>query len=424
MSLFEALNARMGSVEPLRYLKSAFWLSSAKIASVLVSLAATFYIARTLGPQNFGELSYAQSIIGIVAVTSALTAALYRDVVRTKENEPVLLGTAWTLSFGSAFLTSLLALGFVYLTPHDDLAMWVIGILCLAQFFSPFYSITNVFYAKTETRLLSIINFSIHVLISFLKVWAMVVGHGVLILAVIMVLEQAVTALAYVLLYVRTHHGSIAAWRFDATYARRLMIDSLPLAIIAASGIISGRIDQVFLKQYLDTTAVGLYSVAVQLSEMWQFLPGILLTAVFPAIMNVTISPIAYRNRMLALGTTLLGYGVLLSCILTYGAPFIVTTLYGVHFTDSSALLAIYSWSITGMVLGFLMSYILLSKNMRRVQLISGVVPMLVNVVLNSILIPRAGAQGAALATVISYSLMPLIPFAYKEVRALFILRP
>lgn len=56
---------------------------------------------------------------------------------------------------------------------------------------------------------------------------------------------------------------------------------------------------------------------------------------------------------------------------------------------------------------------ILITENLRRVQLVTGLIPMFINIGLNFLWIPTYGAQGAAWATVASYSLAPLIPLIY-----------
>lgn len=412
------------AVNPRRYLQSAFWLTVSKAAAMAVSLVATFYIARTLGPQNFGELSYAQSLLALFTIFSAAIGALYRDLVKRPSEENILLGTAGSIYMVVSLISIIAIIAFTLGTPHDPLTTAVIAILCLTQFFSPFSIIQNVFYAKTETKWLAVSNFSLHVFISMLKIIAMVSGQGVLVLAAIMVLEQAIMAAVFIGLYTGIHHGSLLKWRFNRQYAKELLIDSLPMVFIASSGIISARIDQVFIKYYLDMATVGLYGVTVQLSEIWQFLPGLVLTAIFPAIINSRLNSRTYRYRLLFLSGGFALYGITISTLLTLFAEPIVTTIYGEAFKGSADLLKVYSWSMVGMILGFVANHFLLTENLRRAQFVSAIIPALMNVLLNFVLIPKMGAVGAAYATLISYSVMPLLPFIFKSVRIKFTTRP
>jgi O-antigen/teichoic acid export membrane protein len=95
---------------PKRYLKSALWIAITKILSIGISLASTFYIARTLGPQNFGELNYALSIVNLLAFFGAIASStvICRDLVRHHEQEKTILGTAWVLLLFSTISTIVL----------------------------------------------------------------------------------------------------------------------------------------------------------------------------------------------------------------------------------------------------------------------------------------------------------------------------
>jgi len=414
------LQSILGGQKPLRYLKSAFWLISSKVASMAVSLAAAFYIARSLGPQNFGELNYALSVIGILAIFGSIVSTLYRDIVRSPDKEGVILGTAWLISFSASLVTSTLALFYVFVTPHDQLTIWVIALLCIAQFFTPFSIIQNVFYAKTETKWLSVTNFLAHLTISSLKIITMATGGGVLMLASIMVFEQILNMLIYAFLYTFVHKKSFRAWGVDFQYAKQMLADSIPFVLVAGSMAIAARIDQVFIKIVLDITTVGLYGMAVQMSEIWQFVPGIILTAFFPAIVNAKSNPNTYKKRLGALVGVFLLYGVSISLIISSFAPKIVETIYGEAFLGGVSILQVYVWSLPGMIIGFVVQYFLMNENLRRIQVYTAVIPTILNVVLNIILIPKMGAVGAAWATVISFSLLPFIPLLFRSTRAAF----
>ncbi len=412
----------LGAHSPKRYVKSALWIIVTKVLSIGISLASTFYVARTLGPQNFGELNYALSIVNLLAFFSAIASStiICRDLVRYKDRHNIILGTAWVLTMLGILLTIICAFIFTIFLPHDHITFYIIGILCLAQLCSPFSILQNVFYATTETRKLSLAQLATHIIISLAKIIAMTANQGVLVLATIMFVEQLLLALLTISLYKKHFHGQFRSWRFDSSYLKQLALDSVPFVFISMSILVSGRIDQVLLKFYIDTVAVGIYSVAVQLTEIWQVLPQVLLVALFPALINAHTTKHIFRKRILAMFVLLATYSIGIGAILTVLAPIIVPLIYGQAFISSIPLLQIYIWSLFGTVAGFLVTNVLVTENQRRIQVIVGVVPMLCNIILNVLLIPHFGAAGAAYATVLSYSLAPLLPFCFSSMRHKF----
>jgi O-antigen/teichoic acid export membrane protein len=409
----------LGAENPKRYVTSTLWIFVTKIISILVSLAATFYVARTLGPQNFGELNYAVSIVNLLAFFSAIasTSVICRDLIKRPEAQRTILGTAWVLTVLGTILTILCAVIVTLFLPHDNITLYIIGLLCLAQICSPFSVAQNIFYAHAKTKQLSLAQLGLHISVSVAKIVAMTFDQGVLVLAAIMFAEQFIMAIVTIVLYKRHTHIKLWEWNFDSQYAKKLAIDSIPFVFISMSILVSGRIDQVFIKHFIDTTTVGLYSVAVQLTEIWQVLPQIVLAALFPALVNAHLSNNRYRKRIVALCILVAVYCLGVSLTTYLLAPLLIPLIYGPAFVSSIPLLQIYTWSLLGTVLGFLITNILVTENQRWIQIMVGLVPMLTNILLNLLWVPVYGAPGAAWATVVSYSMAPLIPFFYSAIR-------
>jgi O-antigen/teichoic acid export membrane protein len=388
-----------------------------------ISLVATFYVARTLGPQNFGELSYAVSVITLVSFFAAIASStvICRDLVRRPDRTSEIIGTGWIISLFGTLATILLVVIFVVLVPHDRLTTLVISILLVAQIFPTLQIGNNVLVARAETKHLSLMFLFIHLCVSVAKIAAMLLDQGVLFLASIMLAEQVLAATISLALY-RIHvHRSILTWRFDSSYAQQLTLDSFPFLLITMSAAIAGRIDQVFLKHYFDVTTVGLYNVAVQLTEVWQVLPLTLLATLYPALVNAHTTERVYRARLAAFAGALFVYGFMAAGLTALLAPLIVPLIYGPAYLSSIPLLQVYSFSVIGTIMGLFITNILITENFRRVQALVGIVPMITNVALNILFIPQYGAIGAAWATVISYSLAPLVPFLFFSFRSRFL---
>ena len=76
------------------------------------------------------------------------------------------------------------------------------------------------------------------------------------------------------------------AWKFEKNVAIRLLKDSWPLILSGIVISIYMKIDQVMIKEMLDSEAVGQYAAAVKLSEAWYFIPMVIASSLFPAIIN------------------------------------------------------------------------------------------------------------------------------------------
>ena len=184
--------------------------------------------------------------------------------------------------------------------------------------------------------------------------------------------------------------------------------------------MIYARIDQVFLKHMIDTASVGLYDAAVRLSEVWYFIPNIVVAGLFPALMNAkkdSSELYAARARKLFLVVTIFTIG---SAFLTtlFARP-IVLIVFGSEFSAASSVLQIYIWSTIAIGMNLIAQYLLIAEKMGKYIAYSAGLGMIINIVLCILLIPIWGMYGAAASSVVAY-LVPFIAlFCFKDTRLL-----
>jgi O-antigen/teichoic acid export membrane protein len=170
------------------------------------------------------------------------------------------------------------------------------------------------------------------------------------------------------------------------------------------------------LKYLLGIDAVGIYDSAVRLSEVWYFVPALIISTVFPAIVNARMtSKTSYENRLVYLYSLMIGLGILVALPISVLSGWIMTTLYGAAFAGGSSTLALYIWA--GVPVFFMMAVnnYLLAENHTKIMFVSSFAGMIANVILNLIFIPRLGLEGAALATLCSYILIPVSVFLFSK---------
>jgi O-antigen/teichoic acid export membrane protein len=83
----------------MKYFKNTSWLFFEKILRMIVGLFVGIWVARYLGPEQFGLFSYAQSFVGlfIAIATLGLDGIVVRELVKDESRRDELIGTAFYL---------------------------------------------------------------------------------------------------------------------------------------------------------------------------------------------------------------------------------------------------------------------------------------------------------------------------------------
>ncbi len=403
-----------------RYFRSTGWMFSMKILSMVISFIATLYIARNLGPLNFGQLSYATSFVGVFSFIASLgiDSVLFRELIKYPDRRKEFLGSAFTIKMVAGFIGAILVAIFATFWATDDVSRILILIIAGTYIFNPFQIISYEFQAQVKSKYPSIISFAITLILNVLKIFIIFSGKGVIYLALILLLEPVLYAIFYWLAYKFNIKQKISEWRFDKSVAFILLKDSWPLIFTSVFALIYSEIDQILIKNMIDAHAVGVYDSAVRVAEVWNFIPNLIMLSIFPAIINAKItSKEIYVNRLKKLSLVLIGLACSIAIITTFTAPFMIKILYGSAFMGGVIILQIYIWSLIGTFLGNLISNYLIAENYRKISFFVNLIPMIINVLLDLIWIPKYGIIGPAYATLIAYSLFPVILLFFKQTR-------
>jgi len=240
-------------------------------------------------------------------------------------------------------------------------------------------------------------------LISLVKI-ALILLHAPLIaFAWAILAEDACAALGLLIVYWRRGYA-IKAWRFSQRMAKSLLKDSWPLVCSTLMTMIYLRIDQVMLGNMAGNIELGNYSVAVRVAETWYFIPMVICSATFPALVEAEAqSEELFYAQMQKLYNlmALLAYGFALP--VTFFSQEIIQLLFSDAYAEAAPLLMILAWAGVFASIGTARTNLIITKNWTRVNLVSVSLGSALNVLLNYQLIPRYGAMGAVAATCLSY---------------------
>lgn len=409
----------------IKYFKNTSWLLSEKIFKAFTEVFVGIWIARYLGPEQFGLFSYAQSFAALflVLATLGLDGIVIRELVKDESRAEKLIGTAFVLKLIGAILVFSILVVVVNFTSNDTYTNTLVFIIASATIFQAFNVVDFYFQAKVLSKYVAFVNTIALFIGSVVKIVLILNEAPLIAFAWVVLFDSIILAIGFIYIYTKKNTtSSIQHLSFNILTAIDLLRDSWPLIL---SGIVTSiymRIDQVMIKEMLNTEAVGQYAAAVRLSEAWYFIPVVVTSSLFPAIVNAKKqNEELYYLRLQKLYNLMTWTAVTIAIFMTFLSDWVVDLLYGDQYNQAGAVLMIHAWAGIFVFLGVVSGKWFLSENLQILAFWRVFFGMIVNIILNILLIPKYGIQGAAVATLISQSVAAyFFDFFNKKTRAMF----
>ncbi len=381
------------------------WLFFDKILRMGVGLLVGVWVARYLGPEQFGLLNFALAFTALFGAIAGLglQGIVVRDLVHDPKGAPLTLGTAAVLQLIGGLVAFLAILvGIAYLRPDDALARTIVAMFGSLMLLNASQIAVFWFESQVQSKYTVWVQNSVFLVFAAVKVTLILQRASLIAFVWTTVAEAAVVA--WVLLIVLGKQGpALASLRVSANRAKILLRDSWPLTLSAIAVTVYMKIDQIMLGQMVGDEAVGIYSAAVRISEVWYFIPMAIVASVFPAILEAKKrSEAEYYARLQKLYDLMVLMSVAVALPMTFLATPIVKLLFGETYAVAGTVLAIHIWASVFVFLGVASEQWFLAENRQMLSLQRTVLGAVANIGLNLWLIPLYGAVGAAIATVVS----------------------
>jgi len=408
-----------------KYFKNTGWLFLARGVTFLTSFFTIAIVARYLGPENLGKLSYAQSFVSILSIFASLgiNQILYRDLTAEPERENEFLGTAIASQFIFGTLAFFTSIGLSIWMGNTSILTTLIAITAFTFILNPLGTIGILFQARVEAKYISQITIFLAFFIPALKLLIVFFDKGIIYFALILLVESGLSTAWVLYIYIKKLHLSPLNWRITRPVFTKLMRDSWPFLFAGLFGYLYARVDQVMLQHYMGSTSVGLYDVAVRLSNIWSFIPALIIASIFPAIVSARKTNHAeYLKRLKSLTILIMIITFFIAFFVFIFSKIIVLIIFGNQYLESVAALRIYIWSGVLAILGTLAQQYLITENKGGINLILTMFGAIVNICLNLYMIPHYGMVGASISTLFSYAMVPFGLLLFSQTRKDFFL--
>ena len=382
------------------------WLFSDKILRMGVGLLVGAWVARYLGPAQYGLMNYAGSFIALFSVLSTLglDGVVVRNIVRDPVSRDEVLGTAFVLKVIGGVATLVLSFATILIIrPGDVLVRWLVGILASGTIFQALDTIDFWFQSQVQSKFTVYARNGAFLTVAAVRVLLIFLKAPLLAFALANTAEIALAALGLIIVY-RRSGLSVFSWKFRFASVKTLLRDSGPLILSGIVIMIYMRIDQVMLGQMIGDHEVGIYSAAVRLAETWYFIPMSVSASVFPSIVEAkALGDARFYKRLQKFYNLMALMGYAVAVPVTFVAGWVIKIIFGASYSKAGPMLAVLIWAGLFVNLGVARGAFLTTMNWTRVYFMTVSLGSIVNVALNLILIPRYGGLGASIATLIAY---------------------
>ena len=411
----------------VKILDNIGWLFFDKILRMGVGLIVGVWVARYLGPEQFGLFNFAAAFVGMFGAIAGLglQGVVVRDLVREPSSKEEILGSAAALQLVGGFVAYGLILATIFwLRPDDALAKTIVAILGSIMLFKASEVAVCWFESQVLSKFTVWVQNGTFLVFASIKVLLILKGAPLVVFAWATMAEGVVVALL-MLVTLAVRGPRARHLRVTVARSKSLLVDSWPLLLSGVAVMIYMKIDQIMLGQMIGDEAVGIYSAAVRISEIWYFVPMAIVSSVFPAILGAKErDEVLYYKRLQRLFDLMTWVSLVVAIVVTFLSELIVTLLYGDAFIAASTVLTVHIWASIFVFLGVASGKWLLVENLQLLSLQRSVLGAIINVILNILLIPKYGILGAAWGTVgAQFSVNILFDLIQSKTRNIFVMK-
>lgn len=390
-----------------KYFANTSWMFAEQILRIISGLLVGIWVARYLGPEQFGIFSYALAFVAIFSAFAklGLDSVLVRDLVNEPDKRDEYLGTAFWLKLIAGLVTFIIVTLATLFTSNDSTTNIYILIIAGGIIFQSMEVVDFYFQSKVLSKFVSISKITQLLISSLLKVYLVLNGSDLLWFVVVSFVDQFALAITLFIAYKYQKIGSFLHC-FSIDSAKELIKTCWPLVFSGLVVAIYMRVDQLMINYYLGSKSVGIFTAATRLSEFWYFVPMIISKSLFTSLINSKSSSVdLYYKRLQQLINFMVRFALFIALLTTICSGWLINIVYGAEYSEGARVLSIHIWGIIFVFFGCAWNNWIISEGFQKTALQIVVLSMLSNILLNLILIPRLGIEGAALATTLSYGL-------------------
>jgi polysaccharide transporter, PST family len=399
------------------------WLVADKLLRMVAGLFVGVWVARYLGPEQFGLFNYSMAFVALfIPVASlGLEEIVICEMTQHPDKTDEVMGSAFFLKAIAGFVSLAITTLSFFLFRSNSSDWILVSILAGVYVFQAFDVILFWFRSQVQSKYAVLAGFFAFAITTVLKVILVETKANLLAFAWVSLAEAFIIAGSLIFFY-QSNQESLLNWKPKFSYSKKLLKKSYPMILASFSTILYMKIDQVMLGQMLGDKAVGIYSVAVRISEIWYFIPVAIASSVTPGLITIRQESVEkYNQKIQTIFNSVVLVAYFISIVMSFFASPIISGLYGAAYAEATPILMVHIWASIFIALTAVRGVWLVVEDLTTLYMQTTALGALTNIILNFILIPHHAGLGAAVATVISYAVASYLScMFYSQLKGVF----
>lgn len=414
-----------------RLVKNTSYLTVAFVGQKLLAFVYFVIVARLVGAENVGIYTVALAVTTIFSVFIDLgtSPVLIREVAKKTYTIQSLLSNILLFKI----IISLLVYGSVIVTvylldySHDIIRLvYVSGFVMILD--SIVLTIYSILRGQQQLKYEAVgVFINQLVIITVGLVGLLFFSTDLMVLMIAFFVGSAINCL-YGFISIKKECKVDLVPRFNPVLMKSIFMLAAPFAMAGIFTRVYSYVDTLLIKGYLGAREVGWYSTAYKIPFALQFIPTAFAASIYPAMSDL------YKKKSDRISNVFeksMFYLMLIAFPVSFGiysiADELIIQFYTAEYEPSVGILKIMIFGVLFIFLNFPLGSLLSACDKQRINTVFIGLTMLVNVCANVILIPRVGAQGAAIAFLVSHGFLFFSTFyiAYRliDINVLFLLK-
>jgi len=390
-------------------LRNGFWRFLASFINKGLRMLVVFFAARLLGPESFGLFSYTFSFIALCFIFSdwGINILSTRSLASGMNAGGVISASVLAKIFVLVF-SAVLAILISVSTDYVDLALALVVIL---------------FFSLNAFRDL-FINFLVAKQRSEFEVPVLVAEGVVLLMTMLFVLSKIPSPIGYAWMntfsvlisfilayFIAREVIPVTFERVSLKSVEQILKDGIPLAFFGIIGFIFFASDQLFIRYFLGLQAVGHYALASRIVFSAFFIPGIIVSVLFPELVKRIGDNQNIKYFFHKFFYVLIILGLIVSAVIFLSSYFLPRFIPA--YTQSVNVMKLLSIILIMVFPSVWLDNVLIALKKQKQDFYLTFFSAMLNIVLNVFLIPKYGIIGAVYATLLSQFINLVVTYCY-----------